>query len=279
MIAASRRAFALPVVIVLALVAGILAAVVLERQAMQRQVVAREVASYQDTHFERGVREVVGQWTDTLFGQSIESLLEDDGHALDIERPDGSVLSIYLFDGQGTALSEPSGMNEQESEDAAGVLRELKKSLGGRKARRDYDEFFRPVGPPGVSVALAPREILEAIGQYAKGGKSAKKFADSLLEARRGGEVAESDLNTAFSAGDLSVEERAVARRLLVLKPELWNTVVDVYEPRREGLVLARRYGGRFQAASQSAQRGSTMVSMGKFLTWESLPIEEPTGR
>lgn len=269
----NRRGFAMPIVIVLALVAGILAAVVLERQAMQRRVVARELESYRSGHFERGVREVVGQWTDTLVGESIQNLLDEDGHALDIERPDGSMVSIYLFDGQGTALSEPLGTSEQESRDAEGILTEMERILGRRSPT---GEFFRPVGSPAVSVLSAPREVLEAIGAYARGGRSARRFADSLMDARRDGEVTEAEVNTAFSAGDLSAEERAIARRLLVLQPELWNTVVDVWVPTGKGSgELVARYGGRFQAPGQAAQRGSVMVSMGKFLSWEPLPIDE----
>jgi hypothetical protein len=269
-----RRGFALPIVLVLALVTGILAAVVLERQSYQRRAVTRQLTSYQDTHFERGVREVVSQWTDTLVGQPIEKLLDEDGHALDIERPDGSVVSIYLFDGQGTALSEPAGLVEQETLDAAGVLERLREVVGRRRLLESGSEFVRPVGPARVCAASAPREVLEAIASYAKGGKNGSRFADSVMESRRDEEVSEADLNTAFSAADLSVEERNIAKRLLVVSPELWNTVVDVYHP-REGLMA--RYGGRFllQSGGNANWKNTTVVSLGKFLSWEALPIEE----
>lgn len=272
----SRRGFAMPIVIVLALVAGVLAAVVLERQAMQRRIVARQLHAYQDTHFERGVREVVSQWTDTLIGQSIRDLLEDDGHALDIERPDGSVVSIYLFDGQGTLVSDPIGRSERESLDAQGALNELVKLVGARRLRREGGMFLRPVGPVAVSAMTAPVEVLEAIAAYAREGRSGRRFAESLVAARRDGEVTEADLNTAFSAGDLSALQRETARRLLVLEPEVWSTVVDVWVPRgRGGGELVARYGGRFQMGGQGSPRGTMMVSLGKFLSWEPLPIDE----
>lgn len=273
-----RRGFAMPIVIVLALVTGVLAAIVLERQAMQRRIVARQVNAYQDTHFERGVREVVSQWTDTLLGQSIRDLLEEDGHALDIDRPDGSVVSIYLFDGQGTLLSEPIGRSEQESLDAQGALDELVKLVGARRLRREGGMFLRPVGPAAVSVMTAPVEVLEAVASYALGGKSGRRFAESIDGKRRSGQVTEADLNTAFSAGDLSAQQRETALRLLVLEPEVWSTVVDVWVPRGRGAELVARYGGRFQMAGQGNQRGTTMVSLGKFLSWEPLPIDEERG-
>jgi len=271
-----RHGFALPIVLVLALVTGILAAVVLERQSYQRRAVGRQLAAYQDTHFERGVREVVSQWTDTLIGQPIDSLLGEDGHALDIERPDGSLVSIYLFDGQGVALSQPMSPDAQEMIDAEGVLERLTEIVGRKRLRESAAEFVRPVGPARVCATSAPREVLEAVASYAKGGKSGSKFADSLVEAQRDGEVSEADLNTAFSAGDLSVEERDIAKRLLVLTPELWNTVVDVYRPGPGGGELIARYGGRFLMANGTggAWKNSTVVSLGKFLSWESLPVE-----
>jgi len=276
-----RRGFALPIVILLALVAGILAAVVLERQSYQTRVVSREISSYQDTHFERGVREVVGQWTDSLIGQSIDKLLESDGHALDIERPDGSVVSVYLFDGQGTALSEPTGLNDQDAKDAEGVYEALAGGPRGKHRRhKDVERFVRPVGPVRVFVASAPREVLEAIGTYAKEGKSGRRFADSILDARKQGDVTEADLNTAMSMADITVEGRAVVQRLIVFKPELWDMVVDVYTPGKGGGALDARYGGRFLMPVQgfNAGRSSTMASLGRFLTWEPLPIDEESG-
>ena len=103
----SPRGFAMPVVIVLAMVVAIMAALMLERQAAQRLAVQRQLNQYRDHHFQRGVREVVGAWTDTLGGQPIEKMVDIDGHALDIAMADSGWLSVYLYDGQGSTLSDP----------------------------------------------------------------------------------------------------------------------------------------------------------------------------
>jgi hypothetical protein len=274
-----RRGFALPIVIVLALVVGIMAAVVLERQAYQRQVVARQLFGYQDTHFERGVREVVGQWTDSLIGQPIDKMISSDGHALDIQRPDGSLLSVYLFDGQGSILTELNGLSQADAADGQGIL----DAMHVKNPKPDLSDV-RPVGPVRVCVGSASADVLDAIGTYAKGGKSARRFVESLLDARKKkGELTDSDLGTAMNAADLTGDQQAIARRLLVLKPELWNMVVDVYQPTaRGGGDLVARYGGRFLLANYGGGGGNTgrqttMVSLGKFLWWEHLPIEEET--
>lgn len=269
-----RRGFALPIVIVLALIVGIVAAVVLERQGAQRQIVARQLYGYQDTHFERGVREVVGQWTDSLIGQPLEKMIAPDGHALDIQRPDGSLISIYLFDGQGTVLTELAGLSGTDAADAEGVLNELRSHHPG-----DIDPAIgRPVGPARVCAASAPGEVLEAVGAYAKGGKNAHRFVQSLMDARTRGSLTDADLAAAMSAVDMTADQQNVAKRLLVLKPELWNTVVDVYVPRNGG-ELVTRYGGRFMLSNfgggTAPGRVTTMVSLGKFLWWERLPTRE----
>lgn len=274
--ATSRRGFAMPVVIVLAMVAGIMAVVVLERQAAQRQTVSRQLNGYVDIHFERGVREVVGQWTDSLIGQPIEKLLGPDGHAMDIERPDGSVVAIYLFDGQGSALTEVSGLSESDAVDALGVMQELKARTGGRVD----PGWIRPVGPVRVCVSSAPPEVLDAVFAYAKGGKIEKRAVQSLLNAQKRGEVTDVDLNTAVDAAGLTPEQKNTVKRILIVKPELWNTVVDVYQPGSSGLVA--RYGGRFLLSNFGAAAGggapgrsTSMVSLGKFLWWEPLPLND----
>lgn len=273
--ATSRRGFAMPMVIILALVAGILATVVLERQAAQRQTYSRQLNGYSDTHFERGVREVVGQWTDSLIGQPIDKLLGSDGHAMDIERPDGSMVAIYLFDGQSSVLTELAGLSESDAVDALGILQEL-------ESRGKADPgWVRPVGPVRVCVSSAPAEVLDAVFSYAKKGKQARRSVQALLDARKKGEVTEADLNTAIESADLSPEQKNTVRRLLVLKSELWNMVVDVYQPGTAG--PAARYGGRFllssfgagSAGSSPAGRATSMVSLGKFLWWQPLPIND----
>lgn len=271
---AYRNGFAMPMVLVLALVAGIMAAVVLDRQAAQRQTISRQLNGYGDTHFERGVREVVGQWTDSLIGQPIEKLLGPDGHAMDIERPDGSMVAIYLFDGQGSVLTEIAGLNESDAVDALGVMQELEHQSRGKPD----PALVRPVGPVRVSISSAPGEVLDAVFSYAKGGKSAHRSVQSILSARKRGDLTDIDLNSALDSADLNPEQKNTARRLLIVKPELWNMVVDVYPPGANA--PAARYGGRFLLSSfgaggATAGRTTSMVSLGKFLWWQPLPIHD----
>lgn len=262
----------MPMVIIMALVAGIMAAVLLERQANQRQVVERQIASYKAHHFERGIREVVGQWTDTLLGQPLEKLVDEDGHALDLELPGGGLAAVYIYDGQGTAMSEPTGLNEEEQQDAAGVLQALADLTGGNVD----PSWLRPVGPVRVSAATAPQELLEAIGSYASGGRAGRRFAKLLVEARNSATLTQADVQKAITDSGITAEEQAIVTRLVTAKPELWAMVVDVYDPeqpQRDGGPSVR-YGGRFLLPTSGGARVTTALqSLGKFVSWEELPI------
>ena len=59
------------------------------------------------------------------------------------------------------------------------------------------------------------------------------------------------------------------------MTPELKAVVVDVYESRGgRRAELTRRYGGRLEIAG-TGRVTMTMQSMGRFLSWEELPLAE----
>jgi hypothetical protein len=262
----------MPLVVMLALVVGIVAAVVLQRQAAQGYLVERQLRSYKTSHFERGLREVVGAWTDTLVGQPLNQLIGPDGHTLDIDLDDGSWASIYLFDGQGTLLGSPAGLTEQQRTDMAGILDALERIADGAVDLA----WFRPVGPVRVSMMSAPAEVLEAIASYA-GSRTPRRLVTAILEARLRGDLTQADLETAYNTAALTPEQRTVINRLVALQPELWAMVVEVFEPGRPGQPsrMTARYLGRFNLpVSGGARATASLNSLGKFLSWEELPLE-----
>jgi hypothetical protein len=268
-VTAGRRGFAMPLVVMLALVASLMGAVLLQRQAAVFRLADREVRAYRDRHFERGVREVVGEWTNSLAGQPVDKMIAPDGHVLDLELPGGGGAAVYMFDGQGGFLTDPATLSGPEREDWAGVMAELS-SLG-----RGDGSWYRAVGPLAVSAASAPTEVLEAIGNYAGGRRSGKRFASEIERARRDGDLTPAALGTAMNAADFTPQQRDIVNRLLVPQPELRGVIVDVYESRGNGrATLVRRYGGRLFLPG--AGRGLvSMQSLGKFLSWEELPLSE----
>jgi hypothetical protein len=263
------RGFVMPVVILLTLVVGIMAAVLMQRISTQDLTVRRELDNYQSKHFERGVREVVGEWTGSLFGQPLSKMVDEDGHALDLELPDGSSASVYLFDGQGSVLAEPQGLTQEQRHDGAGIIRALHVISGGRPNA----SWFRPVGPLRVSAAGAPEEVLRAIGMYATGGRGGAGFAAALIDARArasGEDLQQADLDRATSAEEMTPEQKDVVNRLIALKPDVWGVVVEVYSARGD---LRARYAGRFTLPGDASRGMSSLQTLGKFLNWERLPL------
>lgn len=265
---ARRRGFVMPMVLLLSMVVAIVAALLLERMATQDLVVRRQVHNYRMHHFERGVREVVGAWIASLNQQPLDKMLEEDGHALDLKLPDGSIAAVYLFEGQGSLLARPDGLTEVQREDGAAVVRELWRITGGEPA----PEYFRPVGPLAVSAKSAPDEVLLAIGAAVAGEGGGARFAEALLDKRNSGvEVTEEDLTNAINE-HLEGEGRDRVRRLITARPDLWVAVIDVYGP---GQRLVSRFGGRFTLPGEyNSKTIGTLQSMGPFLSWEELPLD-----
>jgi hypothetical protein len=268
----SDRGFAMPLVVVLALFVSIMVAIVIGRQSSQGLIVERQIRTYKQSHFERGLREVVGAWTDSLLGQPLRELIGEDGHTLDIEMNDGGWASVYLFDGQGSLVSTSAGLTEQQRADMAGVIEALAAITGDHVD----PSWFRPVGPVKVSLMTAEPEVLEAIAAHA-GSRTPERMAASILEARARGELLQPDVETAYNAAGLGPEQRTVANRLVALQPELWAMVVEVYDPQRIGEhgPLQARYLGRFTLpVSGGARAMVSLNALGKFLSWEELPLD-----
>jgi hypothetical protein len=267
----TRRApggFVMPVMILLSLVVGIIAAVILQRMSTQHLVVRRQLAAYTSKHFERGVREVVGEWTTSLYGQPLAKMLGPGGHALDLVLPDGSTAGVYIFDGQGSVLSEPQALTEDQRRDGAGVIQRLHQVSG------DPDPaWFRPVGPLRVSAMGAPEPVLRAIAMYATKGRGGARFAATLIAAREGvDELTQTDLDRACEADDMTPEARGVVNRLIALKPEVWGVLVEVSGRRGD---LQARYTGRFTLPGDSSRAAGTLQTLGKFLSWEQIGLED----
>lgn len=267
-----RRGFVMPIVILLAMVVGVVAAVMLQRLSTLGLSVQHELHGYRDHHFSRGVREVVGAWTTTLSGQPIQNMIEEDGHILDIQAADGVYVAVYMFDGQGSVVTDPATLTEEERIDTLGVLEQLALLSGDNPD----PSWLRPAGPAKICAASAAPEVLEALVNYASGGgREGRRFADEVVKARDAQPLTQAAINTALATTDLTGEQRQIVTRMLVVTPELWNMVLDVYPPGAQEPSV--RYGARFLAPGSAAatRNGSTLQSLGNFLTWEELPVRE----
>jgi type II secretory pathway component PulK len=271
-----RGGFALPMVFLLALVVGITAAVMLERETVQHLSSERVLASYREHHMGRGVREVVSAWLVTLTGQPLEKMIAEDGRVLDIRRPDGGTVRVYFEDGQGSALTDLTAAGGEDL--AIGrAIRERLRELGGG---RPHPSWVRTVGPVRISAATAASEVLEAAAfAVTKKKEVSRAFAREVVRARDEGQLTVERIGVAAQRAGLSGEERTQIDRVLAARPDLWLVRVEVLTPERAG--SASRVVGRFRGRVLLGGPGASgigtgmMQSMGSFLSWEEERIDE----
>ncbi|MFY7895702.1 MAG: hypothetical protein ACOVP8_05680, partial [Phycisphaerales bacterium] len=98
-----RGGFALPLVVLLTVIAGILLAAMLDRFGTQQTFAQRQLEQYRDHHIARGLQEAMQAWVNSIDTQtqSLKASLGERGKAFDLEL-DGQRVTVYLEDGQGT---------------------------------------------------------------------------------------------------------------------------------------------------------------------------------
>ncbi|RMH26724.1 MAG: hypothetical protein D6692_08680 [Planctomycetota bacterium] len=270
-IRAPSRGFVMPMVLLALIVVGLSVGVAMTRFAAQSKVIARQARAYHEHHAGQGLQEAIGAWLRQQNGRSIaDAINPTDGHAMDILLQDGSVVSVYLRDGQGLALGDLSALPPNQVEEAGVILTNLVKSV----RPDEYLRLTRSVGPSSVSANTTPEPVLRAVTRAIAGDKG-DAFADELLRLRaRGSGLTRQDITSAINSTGLSSEQRVAALRLLAIDVELWAVIVEL----RGGVGAERgrllsRYGGlarlRVGATSRSNAAGSTQL--GSFLTWKEL--------
>lgn len=269
----ARRAFVMPMVLLATVVVGMGVGIAMTRFAAQTKVIARQARAYNEHHAGRGLQEAIGAWLRQQNGRNIGDAIDPDtGHAMDIELRDGSVVSVYLRDGQGTALADLSSVAPNRVEEAGLVI----KNLSDEVTTREFLRLTRAVGPSAISVNSASEEVIRAVAE-AVGGADGESFADELLRIRaRGREITRQDITSSIGAAGLSNEQRTAALRMLSTDISLWAVIVEL----RAGAGAQRgqlisRYGGLARLRVGTTRTSSANpTELGSFLTWRELSIE-----
>lgn len=287
--ASQRPAFALPLVIVLALAASLAVVVLLERQSTATLTVRRQIDAYHSHHISFGMREMVSKWLRQFRG-SVEDNLDSDGRAFSLQLPGGNTVSVYIEDAQGLALSDPSQFVGRRRE----ILEFMSGYIQTRSHPEDVDKLLRPVGPDMICVTTAPREVLVALAsavvaedevpavvqalESIAGGRDSTNGGGTTLGSDPAGvggasgasstRIARNGTNAAIA--DLSISDGA-KRELIAMtttRPTLYR-VVCVEEDSRGPLWRA---GGFMEIDTSSTS--DVFDQGGPFLTWEQLPLE-----
>ncbi len=274
---AGRKGFVMPLVLLALVVVGLGVGVSMSRFAAETRVVERQLRAYHEHHAGMGLQEAIGAWLKQQTGRAIVDVIDPvTGHAMDIELSDGSVVSVYLRDGQGTALADLSALPSAQVEEAGVILKNLASSLRAD----EYLRLTRSVGPSAVSVNSASETVLRAVSRAVAGDRG-DDLANEIIRTRaRSGTVTRQDITTAIGSLNLSNEQRVQALRLFATDVELWAIIVELKGGRGldRGKLLSR-YGGlaRLRVGStgrRGANAASNASDLGSFLTWKDLGVD-----
>jgi hypothetical protein len=263
----------MPMVILLMVVVGLSLSLSLRRMSTQQLVVNRQINAYFEHHSGRGLQEAIGAWLRQQNGRELDEVLEEGtGKAMDITLSDGSIVSIYLFDAQGSMLSDLSSVPDPQVNEVGLSL----KTLSERVSSREYERLTRPFGPAAISIHTAPPEVIESIASALAGNAGLRLADDLLLRREAGEELTRQVLVEAATRAGVTSDQRTAVLRRYATDVELWGVVVEVRGGR--GLSLGRllaRYGGVTLIRSSSSRRSAgNAMEIGAFYTWKDLGID-----
>lgn len=271
-----KRAFALPLVVILSMVATMVIAVMLERQSQQTLVTIRQLRWTQDRHLESGVREVVGAWVKGAT-RRLGEIAREGGHALDLTMDDGRTFRLEIEDAQGSILSVFDGVPANEQELASQLYDTIVLRTGDFAT---LEEWTRNVGPVAVSAATAPEAVLAAVASIHLGQGQAAAMARDIVLAREnrdssgGPQWLRRILNDYVS----DLEDRRELQRLLVADPSLWRILVSVFDGR--GRLLSMYEAVVHVDGRELRQRADSgdFTPLGPFLLWRRVEDTGATG-
>jgi hypothetical protein len=230
----TRRAFALPLVLLLALIVSLAGAVLLDMQTDTTRSVNRHVKVYRDHHLATGMRELLDQWLMT--GGPIRERLGEDGEAFRLELPQGREIRVYLEDAQGTALralSTVDGPIGRFAERIVRCLEPIAQDQAPGQGRRVSSEagLFRVHGPVQISVNSASQTVLDAVAEASgdPGGvaRVLREIRARVNRARHEGGISKEDLASAIAESSLAPPHRRELTAILTAEPVLYRMTIE----------------------------------------------------
>jgi hypothetical protein len=268
-IAHARAGFALPMVLLLVLVSGIILAVMMERQTMQTLMVQREMDTYRFHHISRGIQEAVEAWIRSNGTNDIAGALDEEGHAFDLQvegsKTHSDVVHISFSEAQGPILADFSGLSGDALDAARAVVEKLQEEQGANAYR-----FVRREGPVAVSVNSAPDEVLKAVLASVLDMQQVNSMLSEIKHAKENGLIDVQTLGGLYDNAYVDAQTRPKIQGLLTAQPVLWQVVAESEPPR--GVfppVHALRYGGLAIIGGMS--KTNTLQRTSSFVSWENL--------
>lgn len=264
----ARGGYALPLVLLLTIVAGLTASVMLTRHAAQVRTVERQITSYQTQHGVRGIQELVGTWVAMNAGRELEDLTDPDGLVLSIEPGDGTRIEIRMAQASGRLLTELDAVEPDIRLDLADAGERLRDRVRDDRRLRN---LTREVGPPGIAIQHADETVLETVIAAAAGPGAVPEILSSLqplLDRALDDQspITSNEIATEITRSDLEPAEAASLARLLGVRDNLWEMELRVIGV---GINAAAGELARYRAMVTVPETSSSMSI--PFLSWEDI--------
>jgi hypothetical protein len=265
-----HRGFAMPMVLALVVVVGMMSAVMLERQGAQRLITQRQLTWYKEHHARLGLQEGIEAWIKSLPSNAdLRSILPVDGHFLDLKLRGRSSASITLLEQQHAVLIDLAAVDANLLDAAAAIAAAVAQTYGKDGPPEDG---LRTVGPPQFSTHSTSEDLIALAVEAVTGDRNVgEAFARSIAGDREdnGGSSSAGAVGMAIADAGIESDMRAVISRLFTVRPTLYYAVVELRDS-TIGPPVAR-YGGYFSIA---ANRDPSSTDRSAFLTWENLGVE-----
>jgi hypothetical protein len=254
-----RRAFALPLVVLVSLIAALLVSFSLDRAMTQAYGVSRQIDRYATHHFTKGVETLIESFSRSVSGRQMSEVLDGSGLAMRVVTDDGAGLRVSFFDAQDTMLEVFDGFGRDDRMMGEGALVRLIESQGIEGVRQHTRKF----GPLAVSVNSSSEQVLRAALDAALLGEGVDRTLNAVLQARRSaasaGAMTRDELVLALESAGLEPQMRSRVERVVTAQPIVWKFVVepDVTPSSAGGASI--RYEGLAIISPPNADRGANI--------------------
>jgi type II secretory pathway component PulK len=258
-----QAGYALAIVMLLAIVAGLAVATLMGRQSETRLSVQRQVTGYESHHWQQGLRELIQFWL-TVMKRAEGSKLSEATVGFDMELRDGYIVEIRLIDGQSQLLRSMDFS-------ASGTPNPMDVACDNMFARGLASrETMRLRGPAKVSIHTAPRIVLEELVRAVAPSASASRFADMIVERRAERDLSEQDILEAATSSEVPEGDRAKLKSMFTIEASFWRIEATLKD--RSGETVMKQ-GGLANGMIKSGLLGTN--NSWSIITWGIAPPDE----
>lgn len=262
----SRRGFALVLVAMVALIAGFVVVLLLERADTLKRAQKREIDAYTAHHTQAGLKEFVDWWAGA-FRRRDAGVDESSGTVgFDMQLSGNQRLKVRFYDAQGSMRLRTVG----EERSHPYILNRAAADLVARGFTGA--EYIRERGPGRVSIHSAPREVLSALARGVSPDAAGEAFASAVIAKRREGRIKLGDLRALTSESRMQEVDLHRLEACLSLDCEFWRIEAEATDALGDVVV---RQGG--WAVGKIRSENSALVQPWAIVWWG--PLEEMPAR